>query len=211
MRMILGLAALALAGAAPGLAQSQYYPQPRVPQGSYLSQCRDISMNGQFLSASCRGAYGWAQSSINVESCSTDIGVDAEGGLTCIGPGRGQPPSVRGAPDDIAPDYRDYGRGDRRYRDDFRYRGERGYGGAVALFAQRNWRGQALRIDGDEANLAYTGLNDRVRSIQVEPGAAWEVCSDAGFGGRCVTVRRSIADTRSIGLGDSISSIRPLY
>ena len=52
MRTILGLAALTLL-----VAGSAAQAQP-APSGSYRSQCTDIRMNGQFLSATCRGARG---------------------------------------------------------------------------------------------------------------------------------------------------------
>ncbi len=82
MRIIIGLTVLALGAAGPVLAQAQY-----APRGSYERQCTDIRMDGQFLSATCRGARGGGQSSINVASCASDIGVDASGALSCAGPG----------------------------------------------------------------------------------------------------------------------------
>ena len=69
--------------AAPALAQPQY-PAPR---GNYERHCTDIRMNGQFLSATCQGSQGGGQSSINILSCGSDIGVDASGALSCLAPG----------------------------------------------------------------------------------------------------------------------------
>ncbi|MDB5435538.1 MAG: hypothetical protein JWR47_1795, partial [Phenylobacterium sp.] len=37
----------------------------------------------------------------------------------------------------------------------------------------------------------------------------WIVCSDANYRGRCVTIDRSVSDTREIGMRDAISSLRP--
>ncbi len=198
MRMTFGLCALALAlPAASALAQPQYAP----PRGSYERQCADIRMNGQFLSATCRGAQGGGQSSINVLSCSGDIGVDASGALSCAGPGAAAPPPPAYIPGP-RPDYNPgpgYGQRPPRYGRD-----------SVTLYGGRNWRGPSVRIDGEAANLDSTGLNDRVGSIQLERGSGpWIVCTDAKYRGRCTTIRESVRDTRDIGMRDSISSLRP--
>ena len=228
MRTLLGLTALALGAApvaVPAAAQAQAYP---APHGSYERQCVNIQMNGQFLSAVCRGAHGGGQSSINVLSCAGDIGVDASGALSCAGPGAAAPapPAVRygGAqpPAYIAPPPRgpayDPGRGEgydaNRPRDrggDARDRGGYGYERpVVTLYPGRNFRGEPMRLDGPTPDLSALGLNDRVRAIDLPPGSRpWLVCSDAGYRGRCVVVSRSIPDTRQIGLDRAISSLRP--
>jgi hypothetical protein len=149
-----------------------------------------------------------------VQSCSTDIFVDDTGGLKCVGPGGGAPPQVRAVP----PGYntgqgQGYDHGNDR-------RDERGYGGAyerrgrgerptAVLYDRRGYRGGSVRIDGPTPNLGPTGINDRVRSIALERRSGpWLVCSNAGYRGRCLMIRDSVADTRSLGLGD-ISSLRP--
>lgn len=186
LKLVPGAFALAACAAAATAAQAQPYPP-----GSYLRQCRDISLNGQFLSARCRSAYGgWAQSSINVASCSTDIGVDREGGLVCGGPGaepdRLPPPDVRPPP---------------------------GYGRDTAIIFDRfGFRGRSMRLDGEEPNLAGTRFNDRVASISLgRRSGPWVVCEDAGYRGRCVTISDDVRDVRAFGLLDRISSLRPLY
>ena len=198
MRMTLGLCVLALAApAASALAQPQY----AAPRGSYERQCTDIRMNGQFLSATCRGARGGGQSSINVMSCSGDIGVDASGALSCAGPGAAAPPPPAYVPGP-RPGYNpDPGYGQR----------PPGYGrDSVTLYGGRNWRGPSVRIDGEAPNLGSTGLNDRIGSIQLDRRSGpWIVCTDANYRGRCMTIDRSVRDTRDIGMRDSISSLRP--
>jgi hypothetical protein len=213
MRITLGLSLLALATAAPpAFAQAQYAPPP----GPYQRQCGNIQMNGQIMSAVCRGARATGQSSINILSCSTPIIVDDAGGLSCTGPGGGAPPSVRDAPagyqvvpgqsPGYAPGY--------DQRNDPCYGGDRrgGYGrDAVTLFGARDWRGQPVRIDGPTPNLQGMGLNDQVRSIQFDRRSGpWIVCTDADYRGRCVTVDRSIADVGRIGMRGQISSLRPV-
>jgi hypothetical protein len=59
-------------------------------------------------------------------------------------------------------------------------------------------------------NLNRSGFNDRAGSIQLERRSGpWIVCADANYRGRCVTIRNSVGDTRSLGLGQAISSMRP--
>ena len=185
-----GLAAALVSMAPPATAQT-------LPPGDYQSRCRNISLNGQFLSATCGGARGGGQSSINIASCpGAHITVDASGALVCAGvaggrpPGPGHPggPGYPGGP------------------------GGPGYGRDVAVvFAKKNWGGQAQRIDGPVANLNNFGMNDRVRSIRLERRSGpWLVCSDANFRGRCQRIDTDLADTRQIGLDRSISSLRPL-
>lgn len=190
------LSALALSTLAPpALAQGQY-PQPR---GSYERLCTDIRMNGPFLSATCRGARGPAGSSLNTASCASDIGVDAEGGLVCSGPGAAPPPRPgRPPPGGYPPPRPPYGDDGRPGRD------------TITLFSGKNLRGQAVRVAGPMPNLARTGLNDRVRSIQLDRRSGpWIVCADADYRGRCVTITRSIPDTRELGMARDISSLRP--
>jgi hypothetical protein len=205
MRKIWAGAALAGFAAAPALAQPAYGGPP--PPGAYQRQCSNIRMEGQFLHATCRGARGGGESSINVQSCSTGIFVDDSGALTCIGPGGGAPPQVRDAP----PGYNTgQGQGYDRGRPGPGYgAGPRGESAGAALFGQRSWRGQPVQIWGATPNLSSTGLNDRVRSIQIDRRSGpWQVCADAGYRGRCVTIRDSVSDTRTLGI-DGISSLRP--
>ena len=199
MRMMFGLCALMLA-----LPAASAFAQPQgAPRGSYQRQCTDIRMNGQFLSATCRGAQGGGQSSINVMSCSGDIGVDATGALSCAGPGAAAPapPAYVPGPPPRPGHNPGPGYGDRpgRYGRD-----------GLTLYGGRNMRGPSARIEGEAPNLGPTGLNDRVRSIQLDRRSGpWIVCTDANYRGRCTTIGQSVEDTRSIGMGDSISSLRP--
>lgn len=205
MRIPLALSLLALTAAAPAFAQAQYAPPP----GPYQRQCSNIQMNGQMMSATCRGDRRVGNSSINILSCSTAISVDADGGLTCVGPGGGAPPSVRPAPPGYAtapgqaPDYAPNRPG---------YDGRPGYGrDSVTLFGARDFRGRPVVIDRPTPNLQGMGLNDQVRSIQLDRRAGpWIVCTDADYRGRCVTISRSLSDVRRIGMRGQISSLRPI-
>ena len=193
MRILLGLSALAALALATA-AQAQ-----PAPPGSYRERCIDIRMNGQFLSATCRGAYGGGQSSINVQSCAGDIGVDETGALSCQGPGAvprpgynpGPGPGYPGRPPPIVGP--EYGRD------------------MITVYSRRNWDGRSERFDGPVANLDNIGLNDHIRSIRLgRRSGPWLVCSDANFRGRCERIDGDLDDTRRIGLDRTISSLRPL-
>jgi hypothetical protein len=210
MRTLNGLAAAALiVAAAPTVIPTQASAQPPgAPRGSYLAHCSDIRMNGLFLSAVCRGIHGGGQSSINVASCSGDIGVDATGALSCAGPGAAQPPPVIGY--DTAP-RQPYGPAPYRGRGREPDRGYRDAREALNLYPGRDFRGPPTHIEGPAPNLAGLGMNDRVRSIELDrESGPWLVCADAGFRGRCATIERSVADTARLGLSGGISSLRPL-
>jgi hypothetical protein len=208
---------LAAPAAAPARAQTD-----AAPPGPYRSHCRDIRMNGQFLSAVCQGTRGAGPSSINVRSCSTPIFVDASGALSCVGPGGGAPPAPQAGPPGyaLAPgagerageradrreDWREERREDRREERRWRHARE----GYAVLYARPGFRGRSVTIRGPVANLDGSGLNDRVRSIRLNPrGGPWVVCSDAGFRGDCRTIRRDVGDTRQIGMRREISSVGP--
>jgi hypothetical protein len=206
MRTLPGLAALAalmFATALPPQAQAQ-----PAPPGSYRERCTDIRMNGLFLSATCRGARGGGQSSINVRSCAGDIGVDDTGALSCQGPGVGPGPGAGAGPGYPGPGYPGPG-----------YQGRPppvaplppGYDSdAIVVYSKKNWLGRSQRIDRPVANLANVGLNDAIRSIRLERRSGpWVVCEDANFRGHCDRVDRDIADTRRIGMDRAISSLRP--
>ena len=78
--------------------------------------------------------------------------------------------------------------------------------GAIVLFSQEGFRGEARGFDGDVRRLNTVGFNDRARSVKVNHGV-WLLCDDANFGGRCEYVDRDISDLRRIGLRGNISSI----
>jgi hypothetical protein len=78
----------------------------------------------------------------------------------------------------------------------------------VTVFTNTNFRGESVSLRDDTPNLVPYGLNDKVRSIQIPAGEAWEVCTDVDYGNGCRVLTGSVSDLRSIGWGDRISSIR---
>ncbi|WP_018148646.1 beta/gamma crystallin-related protein [Henriciella marina] len=106
------------------------------------------------------------------------------------------------------------GRGDRfdpppGHNRDAYGRGGHGRGDApVILFADPQFRGNALPVDGAIPHLNELRFNDKVSSIVVNSGV-WEVCTDPNYRGRCEIIDRSVDQTNFYRLNDNITSIRP--
>lgn len=80
----------------------------------------------------------------------------------------------------------------------------------VTFYEHDGFAGQALSTDRAIDNFASRGFNDRVSSLVVSRGS-WELCEDAGYGGRCVVLRAgSYSSLHSLGFNDRVSSARPV-
>jgi hypothetical protein len=79
--------------------------------------------------------------------------------------------------------------------------------GSAVIFADPNFQG-ASRMVRSTADLRPYGLNDKVSSIEIPQGEAWEVCQDVNFQSICQTLTSSVPDLRTIGWDDRISSLR---
>lgn len=80
----------------------------------------------------------------------------------------------------------------------------------IVLFENANFDGRSFRSANSVSNLAQEGFNDRASSAVVE-GGRWQICGDAFFGGRCVTIGPGkYPSLRAAGLNDNISSVREL-
>lgn len=89
------------------------------------------------------------------------------------------------------------------------YSGHGGGRGGLTLYEDDNFRGRDFRAGGVVVDLNQGGFNDKASSAEVH-GGSWEVCTDADFRGRCVTLDAgSYPSMRQMGLNDSISSVRP--
>lgn len=78
----------------------------------------------------------------------------------------------------------------------------------ISLFSQENFGGQRVVANDVIQNLANSGFNDRASSAIVRDGS-WQLCDDAYFRGRCVTLRPGeYPSLRAIGLDNSVSSAR---
>jgi uncharacterized protein YcfJ len=82
---------------------------------------------------------------------------------------------------------------------------------AQVVFYEHEWlRGRVFTVNGPVNNFDNYGFNDRAASAVVESGE-WEVCEDAYYRGRCVTLRPG--QYQSLGMFDlnnRISSVRPV-
>jgi uncharacterized protein YcfJ len=80
--------------------------------------------------------------------------------------------------------------------------------GRIVFFEKENLSGRSFTAQGEVANFAPTGFNDRISSIEVF-GGPWEVCRDSGFAGPCVILRQGqYPSLVAMGLNNSISSVR---
>ena len=83
----------------------------------------------------------------------------------------------------------------------------------VDVYADVDFRGQALTLNDDVDNLRNSGLNDRIQSMRVS-GGNWEACEDRNYGGSCMVfgpgeyrrlppqMDQSISSMRRVGGGD---------
>ena len=80
----------------------------------------------------------------------------------------------------------------------------------ITFYERDGMRGQSFTANGPVDNFDGTGYNDRASSLVVRNGS-WQVCTDANYRGRCVTLARGdYPSLRSMGLDKSVSSARPV-
>ena len=83
-------------------------------------------------------------------------------------------------------------------------------GAQVTFYSGEDFHGRQLFVDRPMWDFDRTNFNDRASSAVVQ-GGNWQVCEDARFEGRCVTLQPG--EYRSLdrmGLDDRISSARPV-
>lgn len=80
----------------------------------------------------------------------------------------------------------------------------------ITLFGREGFEGRSLSTTQPMRNLERADFNDRASSAIVR-GGRYEVCEDRRFEGRCVVLRPGqYPSLRAMGLGNSISSVRPV-
>jgi Beta/Gamma crystallin len=81
-------------------------------------------------------------------------------------------------------------------------------GAQVTLYEHAHYQGRSFPVTRELPNLASVGFNDMASSLVIR-GGQWQLCSDAGFRGRCITLGPGRYPTlRAMGLNDAISSVR---
>ncbi|MFN3522204.1 MAG: beta/gamma crystallin-related protein [Phenylobacterium sp.] len=76
----------------------------------------------------------------------------------------------------------------------------------ATLYEGYNFEGRSVDVYASEENLSGLRFNDKARSARFQ--GEWRVCEDAGFGGRCQTVRGDVPDLNRIGMAERISSLQ---
>jgi hypothetical protein len=79
--------------------------------------------------------------------------------------------------------------------------------GEITLYERPGFQGRSMTLHSNMADFDRTRFNDRAESIVVHDGA-WEVCTDARFGGRCVRLQPGEYPNLQGPLNDRISSAR---
>jgi len=82
------------------------------------------------------------------------------------------------------------------------------FAGELTLFADSDFRGARVTLQGDARDLRQLNFNDRVSSLVVRSGT-WELCQDNNFGGRCAQF--GPGEYRALpNFNDAISSVREI-
>jgi uncharacterized protein YcfJ len=82
--------------------------------------------------------------------------------------------------------------------------------GSVVFYEKEGFGGRSFTTQTELGDLGRSGFNDRISAIEVF-GGPWEVCADAGFGGKCAVLRPGkYPSLMEMGLDNRISSVRAL-
>ena len=168
-------------------------PERGAPRGDYRDSCSGEYVNRGRLYADCRNNRGnIRETSIELNRCA-NYEIRNNDGLLVCGPNRGEyedrPGGGGGRPD----------------------RPGGGWGGgrnSVTVFRDSEFRGASFRFDNEIPNLANTGFNDAISSMQFR--GEWEACTDAYYRGFCQTFRDDVRNLQRWGMNDRISSLRPV-
>jgi hypothetical protein len=168
-------------------------PERGAPRGDYRDSCSGEYVNRGRLYADCRNNRGNIRgTSIELNRCA-NYEIRNNDGLLVCGPNRGEyedrPGGGGGRPD----------------------RPGGGWGGgrnSVTVFRDSEFRGASFRFDNEMPNLANTGFNDAISSMQFR--GEWEACTDAYYRGFCQTFRDDVRNLQRWGMNDRISSLRPV-
>ncbi|MDP1913926.1 beta/gamma crystallin-related protein [Brevundimonas sp.] len=175
-------------------------PERIAPRGDYRDSCSGEYVNRGRLYADCRNNRGNIRgTSIELNRCA-DYEIRNNDGLLVCGPNRGE--------------YEDRGGGGGGWPGGGGGWPGNGGGwggggrGSVTVFRDSNFRGASFRFDSEIPNLANSGFNDAISSMQFR--GEWEACTDAHYRGYCQTFRDDVRNLQRWGMNDRISSLRPV-
>lgn len=159
------------------------------PPGDFWASCHNVSTYGYgeniTVTAECRDERGrWQFSSVRAGRCRALENRDGQ--LACR--------------DEDRPVWE----GDREV-------GRRpAYGGSVlVLFSAPDFAGAPFETRAEVTNLPKQ-FNDHAMSLRIQGRGAWEVCADSDFQGRCQIFDHDVRDLRAFGLGEAVTSMRPV-
>ena len=200
-------------------------PQRVAPRGSYAQSCSGDYVNQGRLYADCRDERGRLRgTSISLQQCGPYDIANNNGRLVC-GPFRGDYEDDRGNGGGNGGGWGNggngggngggWGNGGNGGNNGGGWGTGGGWGGgngggrqSITVYADSNYRGESQSFDGEVRDLARTGLNDRISSMQFR--GEWEACTDANFRGYCQRFRDNVRNLDRTGMNDRISSLRPV-
>ncbi|TDM04976.1 MAG: hypothetical protein C4K60_21375 [Ideonella sp. MAG2] len=80
--------------------------------------------------------------------------------------------------------------------------------GSLAAYEHIDGGGRSITVTSAVTDLARQGFNDSISSLDIRQGT-WQFCSDAEFGGRCITLGPGRHNVDAV-MNDQISSMRPV-
>jgi hypothetical protein len=87
--------------------------------------------------------------------------------------------------------------------------GARGGPPSATFFGKRDFQARGVTVDRPVRSFREFDMNDKISSIAIQRGR-WLVCEDDDFRGRCQVIDRDMKRLDRIGMGEMISSARPL-
>lgn len=179
---------------APSAANAQRGGNDRAPSGTYERSCNSISVSGGRLYATCRDiGRNQRASSLDLSRCGRSDIANDNGLLVCAGArGDWERNAGGGRPDGGRPGG--------------------GWGGtsrgSITVYKDANFNGERATFQGEVYNLASTGLNDAISSMEMR--GVWEACTDSNFRGQCQIFEGDVRNLSRWGFNDRISSLRPV-
>ncbi|KPF79269.1 hypothetical protein IP78_09470 [Brevundimonas sp. AAP58] len=204
------LAAMAILAPAQEYARPQDGPQRGAPRGSYAQTCTGSYVNQGRLYADCRDTRGRIRStSIELARCSSSDIANDDGLLVCQGV-RGSYENNGGGNNGGGWGGGNNGGGWGGGNNGGGWGGGNNGGGrnSITIYQDANFRGYSETLRGPIYDLARSGFNDRISSMQMN--GSWEACTDANFRGQCQVFTGSVRNLARWGMNDRISSLRPV-